>query len=287
MTRKPRFAGSFYPNNSNDLNKQISECFEHKLGPGDLPVNKRTKSIKGVIAPHAGYVFSGPCAAWSFKEIGESEFPDIYIILGPDHHGSGTCISLENWDTPNGTVRVDKTFGEALLQKHKTLKVNESAHQEEHSIEVQLPFLQFVSNDKMHELKILPIIVSHDCDYKKLALDIKDLLIEQGKKSVFIVSSDFTHYGRNYHHLPFTTDIKKRIYDGDQVALDIIKKGKAEEFLKFTNDNLMTICGDMPIALFLKCIKSEKVSVEQYYTSADITESDYKNSVSYASVIFY
>jgi MEMO1 family protein len=286
MVRKPSFAGSFYPNNTTELNSQITACFESKYGPGDLPVNKRSKNIKAVIAPHAGYIFSGPCAAWSHKAVGESAFPDIYIILGPDHNGSGTCLSLDNWETPYGVARVDKTFCEALTAKNG-IEANEDAHQQEHSIEVQLPLLQFVSQDKMHELKIVPIIVSHDCDYKKLALDIKDTLVEQDKKAIFIVSSDFTHYGRNYKHVPFSSDIKKRIYEIDEQAINFIKKKDDKGFLEFVDKNLMTICGAMPIALVLKCIQSEKITMEQYYTSADITDGDYKNSVSYASILFY
>ena len=289
MVRKPTFAGQFYESNEQALDKQITDCFNDKNGPGDIPISKRTKNIQAIIAPHAGYVFSGPCAAWAYKEIAESEFPDLYIIIGPNHHSQINAVSLDGYETPLGLVRVDKEFANALLAKNSELVADEKVHEEEHSIEVQLPFLQFATKDKMHELKIVPIIVG-DIDFAKLALDLKELLLDSGKKAIFIISSDFTHYGRAYHHIPFSTDVKKKIYEQDRHAIEFIEKLDAEGFMKYTEDNMMTICGSPAIAILLKTLKSSKVSLEQYYTSADLEdvpeEKQYKNSVSYAAIIF-
>ena len=82
MVRKPVVSGMFYESGFGELNNQIEDCFKHKFGPGDLPVNKRYKKISGVIVPHAGYLYSGQCATWAYKEIAESEFPDIFIMIG-------------------------------------------------------------------------------------------------------------------------------------------------------------------------------------------------------------
>lgn len=287
MVRQPQFAGSFYEKGFNELDKQIQACFTHEKGPGDLPLNKRAKKLKAVIAPHAGYIYSGPCAAWSYKEIAEAEFPDVYIIIGPNHFGNGNFISVDMWKTPFGEIRVDKELAKSLLKNNEQLVINEDALIKEHSIEVQLPFLQFATKDKMHSLKILPIIVDHELDYKKLALDLKEALLETGRKAVYIVSTDFTHYGRNYHYLPFSQDIQKNIYELDRKVIDFIEKMDAEGFLEFNYDQLTTICGQAAIALAIKAVKAQKVSLEQYYTSADITDGDYKNSVSYASITFY
>lgn len=285
MARKPRFAGTFYESNFNELDKQIAGCFEHKMGPGALPVNKREATIKAVVAPHAGYPYSGPCAAWSYKAVGEAEFPDLYIIIGPNHHGGGTFISGDAWETPLGSIRIDQEFARRLQEKTK-LPVNEDVHDKEHSIEVQLPFLQFVSKDKMHELKFLPLMLDHDVDLKKLALDLKEVIVEAKKKVVFIISSDFTHFGRRFGYIPFGSEVKKNIYALDEGAINLIKEHKPDELLAYADEKLATICGIAPIALLLYTLKKGIVELEQYYTSADITDGDYKNSVSYASLVF-
>jgi MEMO1 family protein len=286
MARKAVFAGQFYEANAQALDKQIGSCFEDKNGPGDLPLSKRIKKIQAIIAPHAGYIYSGPCAAWAYKELAEGEFPDVYVIIGPNHNNHTNAVSLDGYETPFGLVRVDKEFAMNLLDKNSELVVDEKAHEGEHSIEVQLPFLQFVTKDKMHELKIVPIILG-DIDHKKLALDLKETILETKKRVVFIISTDFTHYGRNYKHVPFSENIKERIYEIDRAAIDLIEKLDHEGFDKYVNENMMTICGALPINVLLKTLKSGKVSLEQYYTSADLEEnSRYLNSVSYAAIIF-
>lgn len=284
---KAQFAGQFYEEKDYALEKQITACFEDKNGPGDLPVNERKNKIKAIIAPHAGYMYSGPCAAWAYKEIAEAEFADIYIIIGPNHSGNGNFIALSGYETPFGLARTDKEFASMLLEKNDELKADDSAFKYEHSVEVQIPFLQFVTKDKMHQLKILPIILSSDIDIAKFALDLKETIIESGKNIVIIISSDFTHYGRNYHYVPFSTDVKNKIYEMDRKAIEFIEKFDADGWLEYVQNNFMTVCGFIPIAVLLKTIKPCKVRLEHYYTSADLDpDSDYKNSVSYAAIIF-
>lgn len=287
MVRKPTFAGQFYAQGEQALQKQITECFEGPRGPGALPLIKRTKSIQAIIAPHAGYQYSGPCAAWAYKELAEAAFADIYIIIGPNHHNTKNAVSLEGYETPLGLARVDQEFTKLLLAKNDELSIDEEAHTAEHSIEVQVPFLQFATNDKMHELKILPIILGPDIDHARLALDLKETIMETGKKAVVIISSDFTHYGRAYHHIPFSTDVKQKIYEQDRAAIAFIEKLDDKGFLQYCTDDYMTICGEYPIAVLLKYLKESAVRLEQYYTSADLEEDEaYKNSVSYAAIIF-
>ena len=283
---KAQFAGQFYEDKEFELNKQIASCFKDKNGPGDLPLSKRTNKIKAIIAPHAGYQFSGPAAAWAYKEIAEAEFADVYIIIGPSHSDSVNVISMQGYETPLGLARTDQEFARILLEKNAELKDDEEGFINEHSVEVQIPFLQFATKDRMHELKILPMLVSSSIDIAKLALDIKDTIVELGKKVIFIISSDFTHYGRNYHHIPFSTDVKKNIYETDRKAIEFIEKNDVDGWMKYVQDNLMTICGLIPVAVLLKTLKPSNVRLEHYYTSADLDpESDYKNSVSYAAII--
>jgi AmmeMemoRadiSam system protein B len=286
MTRKAIFAGQFYEKNEQALDKQITECFEGKNGPGALPLNKRSGNIKAIIAPHAGYIYSGPCAAWAYKEIAEAEYADVYIIIGPNHDGTGNAISMQGYETPFGVARVDQEFAKALMEKNDELKENDEAHAQEHSVEVQIPFLQFATKDNIHGLKIVPIILNN-IDYAKLGLDLKETIIESGKKVVIIVSSDFTHYGHNYHYVPFGGDVKKNIYEMDGKFIESIKNLDADKFLGEIDAVQGTVCGAFPIAVLLKSLKNAKVELLHYYTSAELDEkSTFKSSVSYAAMVF-
>lgn len=286
--RKPVFAGTFYEKGEMTLQKQLQECFEGERGPGASPPEvqsqKKASLPKAIIVPHAGYEYSGACAAWGYKALGEAPLADVYILLAPSHHSTETGLTQETFETPLGLVRVDQDLARRLLEKG-TIKENNAIHEQEHAIEVQLPFLQYINKDVIEKVKILPILVGHDADLTNLSVDLKEVLIDTGKKAVFIVSSDFTHYGRNYHYLPFTSDVAANIAKLDRGAIDLIKEAKPEAFLKYVDEKMATICGAHPIALLLKTIKFSKANLEQYYTSAEITK-DQKNSVSYAAITF-
>ena len=284
MTREPIVAGMFYEDDFNELDKQINDCFTHKFGPGDLPIKKREKKILGVVVPHAGYVYSGPCAAWSFKEIAESKFPDLFIIIGLSHSGFGSCVSLEDWKTPFGVVKNDKEFTKKLIENSK-LKVNEEAHAQEHSLEVQLPFLQFVNKDYLDRIRFTPIIASPDLNYKEIAQSIKKTIGD--RKVCIIASSDFTHYGINYGYMPFSRNIKENLYKLDKDAIKFIEKLDSKGFLQYTNKTGATICGQYAIAVMLevcKLLNASKASLLQYYTSGDIVN-DYSSAVGYGAIV--
>jgi len=276
--------GQFYESNPNELKKQIENCFKSKFGPCDLPYEKRDKEIIGAISPHAGYMCSGPCQAFSYKEIAESKIPDLYILFGLSHSGFNSCISLEDWETPLGVVKTDKEFGEKLSSL-SGLPIDEVAHQNEHSIEVQLPFLQLVNKGK--NFKILSIIISLDIDIKKFVRNIKETLDQTKKTTMLIASSDFTHYGPNYDFLPFSKDIKENMYKLDKGAIDKVLELNSDGFFGYIERTQATICGKYPIIALIeisKLLGAKKSELLQYYTSGDIIR-DYNNSVGYASLI--
>ncbi len=282
--REPVAAGLFYEANPKLLSEQIRECFLGERGPGDLPISKRSGFVSGAIVPHAGYQYSGACAAWAYKEIGEAELADTYVIMGPNHTGlGGSALTTQNFRTPFGIVRTDKRLASYLVSKGSIVD-SELPHLEEHSIEVQIPFLQFINKDS-ESWKILPIVLSDDIDYKALALDLKEAMVDLGKKIVFIASSDFTHYGRAYGYVPFSSDIPDRIRKLDKKAIEFIKKKDDVGFLNYVYETGATICGRLPIATLLNIMSNKKAELLQYYTSGDLVN-DYKNSVSYASIIF-
>ena len=114
--RQPIVANQFYEGSREGLLREIKECFLSEFGPGSLPKKRGNDAIKGAISPHAGYMFSGPCAAFSFKAIAESKFCDTYIVIGLSHQGFGSCISLEDFETPLGVVKNDTKLAKEITK---------------------------------------------------------------------------------------------------------------------------------------------------------------------------
>jgi MEMO1 family protein len=285
MTRKPIVAGMFYPNDPEELINQINDSFHSKFGPETLPKNKRTKETRGIISPHAGYQFSGPGAAWAYKELAESQLPDIYIMLGLSHSGLPSCTSLEDWETPLGIVKTDKEFNKRLME-NANIEQNEEAHSQEHSIEVQLPFLQFINKGNINKIKIAPIIVSGDRDYKEIAEAIVKTIKQTGKKAIIIASSDFTHYGMNYRFIPFSDNVKENLYQLDNKAIKEIEKLNSKKFIDYIEKTGATICGRIPIATAIETCKllgAKKAKLLKYYTSGDIVN-NYSSAVGYGAI---
>jgi len=280
--RKIIFNGLFYEDDFEKLDEQINRCFTGRFGPGDLPI-KRHKRIKGIISPHAGYQFSGGGMAWSYKEIAESEFVKTYVILGVNHSKMGRKFgcSLEDWEGIFGAVKVDKKLAEKIMKKTE-LKVDEEAHSKEHSIEVQLPFLQFVNKDKLKELRILPILINCD-DYEELKKFGE--VLGSFKDIIVIISSDFSHVGSNYNYLPYEHNLKESVYEDDKKAMELIKELKSKEFFEFNKEK--TICGGNSIVVGMEAFKKmgSKGRVLHYYSSGDVIE-DYENFVGYGSMVF-
>ena len=288
MIREPIIAGRFYAAKAGELDKQIQQCFFSKNGPGKLPAKRdKDRRIFGVIAPHAGYIYSGACAAWAYKEIAESAFPEMFIILGTSHSGlGGTAASMDDWKTPLGAVKPHRKFMEQLL-KYPNFISDRLAHVQEHSIEAQLPFLQFACRDKKSSLRIVPVNIAPDGLYEDVAKDLVRAILSFGKRVVIIASSDFTHYGLSYGFMPFKHEVKEHMYNLDRKAIHFINNLDAAGFLKYVEESGATICGAMPIAVLLEVSRLMKVKSAEllhYYTSGDVT-GDYTNSVGYASLV--
>ncbi|RLG18208.1 AmmeMemoRadiSam system protein B [Nanoarchaeota archaeon] len=284
--RKPVVAGQFYNAEKDGLLKEIEECFLSDFGVGKLPGKSRGKKrILGAIVPHAGYVFSGPCASHAYYEISKVGKVDLFLILGTNHHGMGKRVATSaiDWETPLGVCKIDKEFVRKIVEKG-IAEVDEVAHAYEHSIEVQLPFIQFIQPD----FKFCPII------FRDLNLDecietaenfwevLKDL-----RSFVILASSDFTHYGPMYGYLPFLSEVKENLYKLDREMIDLILNLEFEEFFKKVYGEGRTICGWLPITVLLILMKKfgAKGKLLKYYTSGDVVK-DYSNAVGYASIVF-
>ncbi|MEA2003850.1 MAG: AmmeMemoRadiSam system protein B, partial [archaeon] len=196
MVREP-VAEGFYPGNAKILNLMLDKLFKN---------TKKTvkRDIIGLIAPHAGYLYSGKTAAKVYAQI--SKKYDSIILLGPDHTGMAETVSVstEDWKTPLGEVKIDKKLAEKIISESDIIIEDENAHMYEHSIEVQLPFLQYLLKD----FRFVPIIIPHNNMNLDKVKDIADTInnATKGKNVLIIASSDLTHFGKGYDFVPTEKD---------------------------------------------------------------------------------
>ncbi|MBS3166758.1 AmmeMemoRadiSam system protein B [Candidatus Woesearchaeota archaeon] len=274
MTRKPFVSGQFYPSNPDVLKQFLSETLEF------TSMHKDNSLVKGLISPHAGYLYSGKCSALGYKELINKKI-DLFIILGTNHQGRGTSICLEDYETPLGILKTAKLS----LHLSKTIKI--SLHENEHSIEVQLPFIKYL----FPNAKIIPIIIGED--WLETSKKIIPFIKENSLKPCIIMSSDFTHYGLNYDYTPFSQIrnpnlLQKNIKSLDEESISYIKKLDSHGFVENCDKKEKTICGKYAIACGLEILNElnvKKVRIINYSTSAEITK-DTESSVSYCSIIF-
>lgn len=289
MLRQAVVAGSFYPLDSKALEKKIIWCFKSKLGPGKLPQKKSSGKVSIAIVPHAGYDYSGPCAAHVYKKLAESKKPDVIVIVGTNHSGMGPSVSVfasGDWQTPFGNVPVDSQFAQEIIKNSPYAVEDQFGHKVEHSIEVQLPFLQYIYKD----FKFVPIVLKglHILEETEDLANAIAVAANNLKKSVLLIaSSDFTHYGPSYNYQPFGQKAKENVKEIDKKAIELIEKLDVAGFLKHIVKTNSTICGYPAITLailFAKKVGLKKLKLLKYYTSGDISK-DYTNFVGYASII--
>ncbi len=277
MVRTPAAAGTFYSLKREDLIKELEYCFKHKVGPG-LPGKRANKRFIAGVSPHAGYVYSGPVAAHLYKRIAESKKMDTFIILGPNHTGVGAPLSIfpeGSWATPLGQVEIDSELVKELVKDYEYLTEDETAHAYEHSIEVQVPFLQFVEK----KFKIVPICMGVQ-DYKtsvELGQAIARLITRSRKKIGVIASSDWTHY---------QPDPVAR--ENDLKAIKPLLDLNTERFFNLLVETGSTACGYGPMiatATYASTIGAKKGKLLKYATSGD-TYGDKRSVVGYAAIEF-
>lgn len=281
--RKSKLSGIYYHAAPTLINNQIKDAFLAERGPGELPAkpNNRTH-VKGVIVPFHSYDLCGPCAAWAYKQIAEEKRPDVFIIIGQNIHESS--IGMDPYETPYGIVRVDQALAREVIKKTK-IKNREPVFDDDEFIESQLPFIQYIHNSELESLKILPILISHDVELKKLAVDLKEILMEQNKTATIVVPTNFTSYGPNHAYIPFEENQLKKVYELDKGALDLIQKNDSLGYLKYLDDKAMNTNNYLGITLLMLMLKPRKSLLEQYYTTAEL-DGNTKNFTSFASLVF-
>jgi MEMO1 family protein len=278
MIRKPAVAGLFYELDPDSLRKQIEWCFKHELGPGSIPEMGSKRNIKGVIAPHAGYVYSGPVAAHTYHEIAEDGFPETFIILCPNHTGLGSGVSTMNngsWETPLGLADIDGEFADLMIENARIIDSNPTAHLKEHSAEVQLPFLQYLNPN----FKFVPVTMwMQDIETSnEIGESIEKTASELGRDVVVIASTDFTHYKpQNVAH------------NQDMQVIDAIKDMDEKLMMNRVAELNVSMCGYGPVAATMVATKkmgATNCDVLIYGTSG-VTSGDKSSVVAFASAVF-
>ena len=193
--RKPAVAGQFYPSDGAELSALIDSCYTHSLGPGKPPPAPPSKAVAvAVVAPHAGYVYSGPVAAHSYLHVSSMRDPDLIVVVAPNHYGIGSGVSTFSegeWETPLGRMRVDQGASRRLTELCDAVTVDPAAHRLEHSLEVQLPFLQKIYGDSV---PFLPVsLLFQDIDTSRVLASALARVVRE-RKAVLVASSDLTHY---------------------------------------------------------------------------------------------
>ncbi len=272
--RYPAVSGSFYPSPAATLQRQVDGFLA--LARKSVP----SRSCKALIVPHAGYIYSGLTAAHSFAAAEHQlrESNTTIILIGPNHTGLGNpiAVSFEDWKTPIGKSETDLPLAGAIIKSNPAITKNEAAHLAEHSIEVQLPFLQSINPNA----KIVAICMTwqDDDSAKMLAKAIYDASRQPafaGRNLLVIASSDFTHY-----------ESGEQAQALDSQPLEFIKALQATAFEEEVESAGLSICGHGPIAVALHYAKlagAKKAQLLRYTNSGKETDGDETKVVAYAS----
>jgi len=281
MARKPVAAGRFYEASGDMLREQVRECF--LKGPGRLPeVRRGGGRIKACIVPHAGYIFSGHVAAHAYAEAAEAGLPDKFVIVGPNHTGYGAGVAVMargEWETPLGIVEIDEDAAGKILGSG-IAEEDETAHMYEHSIEVQIPFLQFLSSD----FSFVPVCMGIQ-DYET-AVELGSRLANVSD-ALLIASTDFSHVGVGYGQMPPAgMNVNEWASMQDKKAIDAILSMDVGHFMEVVGRNSISMCGYGCVAAVMEAAKklgAKEARLLKYSTSYEVYPSD--SCVGYGAII--
>jgi AmmeMemoRadiSam system protein B len=267
--RQPAVAGKFYPRSEADLRGEIENCFTSPLGPGEVPqlAKEGRRTILGAVVPHAGYPYSGPVAAHVYNALARDGFPKTFVILGPNHNafGAPVAVSTEDFQTPMGVMKVDTELASRL---DGVIERDPVAHRLEHSIEVQLPFIQYFSRDA----KIVPIAMTAQ-DYetsREVGEELRKAI--EGKDVVIIASSDFSHYVPAQEAHAYDTRVIDQIISRNA-------KGVYDTVVRYN----ISMCGYGPVMAMLEATRARSTILFKYATSGDVTPMS--EVVGYAGIV--
>jgi len=271
-------AGQFYEANPERLRKTLTGMAERAELRGD-------GRVQAVIVPHAGYVFSGALALRTMALALQENFKRA-LVIAPSHRIAFRGIALPayiGFQTPLGTVPVDQQVLAKLAGLGGLFQTNAAAHCQEHAIEVELPIWQFLFGDR----PVVPLITGQ-MDYREIVAAGEALREYLTPDTLWIVSSDFTHYGRNFCYLPFGEPVQENLRALDDEALSFILSGDTAGFERFLARTGATICGSIGIEILMAAAVGDgriRRTLVGYSNSGELT-GDWSHCVSYAGVVF-
>lgn len=288
MIRYPAVAGSFYPSDE-ALIEMLEEFFS------DLGEEGSERRITAGVAPHAGYVFSGYTASRTYKAIFEDGLPETFVILGPNHTGLGSPIAVYpegEWLTPLGSIEVDAEMAKAIAKLSGIADLDELAHKYEHSIEVQMPFIQYLSELAGKDVRIVPITLGiQDEDVSKaLGKAIFEASEELGRDVVVVASTDFMHYGPVYGYVPFRAradELPHRIKEWDFRLIRRILDFDVDSLFRELREMNHTMCGPGAVGtaiVYSRLAGALEAELLHYTTSFEVSRST-EAIVGYASIV--
>ncbi|MEE8582661.1 MAG: AmmeMemoRadiSam system protein B [Dehalococcoidales bacterium] len=265
MIRQPAVAGQFYPGTAEELRAAID-------GLVDKEVVK--EEVIGLVSPHAGYIYSGSVAGATISRI---KFRDTFIVIGPNHTGRGKPFSIMTegaWQTPLGEVAIDSELARQIRDDSSHLEEDTAAHQNEHSVEVQIPFLQYFKPD----VKIVPIVLaSASADVlKEIGREIAGAVSRLKRPVVILASSDMTHY-----------EPQAAAAEKDRQAIGAILDMDEDKLLERVAGLGISMCGYVPVVAMMAAARelgAGTAELVKYQTSGDIS-GDYGRVVGYAGII--
>ncbi len=273
-------AGSWYPADAGELRFEVERC----LG------EERTcdAALRAILVPHAGVRYSGSVAGAAFAKLGRGRWRRA-VVMAPSHYRSFTGAAVfpgAGFETPLGIVRVDRDAARRLAEA-PLFAADPRPYAREHSLEIELPFLQVVDP----ALSIVPVLVgSHDVSDELQILG-RGLEVLDDDDTLYIVSSDFTHYGTSFDYVPFPPRdaefVSAELRRLDFGAIDAIRHGDRAAFADYLRSTGITVCGRGPIQAFLSFARGRfAADLAAYRTSLDVT-GDFEQSVSYAALLFH
>lgn len=297
-SRPPQFAGRSYEADAAKLRAQIKGFFTSKEGPEIKASEHAGTAIKGLVAPTYELKHAGPIYAWAYKELQEAQQPDLYVLIGTAHSGLEQLVTVtdKDFETPLGVVKVERSVTDHLRAQIPSAFTEELAHQNEHALEFQLPFLQ-ESLGKEKPFTIVPILTSFSADslrdpqvraqVETFLQTLKDALAASGKQYCVLVGAELAHIGMRYGDSAPPTDFSfHRCMQIDLEMLKHVENRDPEEFAKFIQkeNDQRRISGFSPIYSLLRLIQAETGQVLRY--DRGITD-QYNSTVTYASMAFF
>lgn len=286
MARRATHAGSWYSNDGDQLAAELTGW----LGEAQVTCGK----ARAIIAPHAGYSYSGPTAAWAYKHIEPSGIRRVFL-LGPSHHMYSPRCSLTTcaeYNTPLGALQIDSATSNVLRQTGLFDDMSRKTDEDEHSLEMHLPYIFRVMQGQ--NFLLVPILVGALSEANETKYG--QLLAEYfaNPENLFVISSDFCHWGKRFRFTPFSdrgNSIHKSIEQLDRQGMALVEAQDGDGFAAYQREFGNTICGRHPIAVLLRALQActavrHKVKFVRYAMSSLCRSID-DSSVSYASAVVY